>query len=468
MPKKLILVLVFFFFGFSLARAEVIINEIMYDPKGADASAGGEWIEVKNTGSTSVNLTDWIFFENDTNHGITTDGTLEIPPGEYAVISSDITSFENYFTEFSKLLFRSSFSLNDSEKLAIKINKDTPVTDTNSITYNSEWGAKNDGNSLQLINGSWVSATPTPGMANSTPISTPNPIPISEPTPTPEPKTKAVEIQKIKTQITAKTLGFVGLPLSLNATTLGLNGEPLRYGKYFWNFGDGDSKEINLADNHSFSHIYFYPGDYVVSLDYFSNPYIFSNTPDASSQMTIKIIRADISISRVGDEKDFFVELSNNTNYSADLSNWVLASDVKNFIIPRNTILQPKKTIIISPKITNFSVTDKNTLKLMNPEREIVFSLAVVKQDPTTIVQPKISIGIQPLKVTSVSDEQIKVENLEASAMESDMIENNLDGSYLPILSSVVFIGTSAGAVYFIRRKKVIPRDANDFEILDE
>src|SRR3989344_1192178 len=127
MFKKIILVLalVFFLSGFNLARAEIVINEIMYDPKDADANAGGEWIEIKNTGSVSVNLTEWKFFEDDTNHGIVADGASEILPGAYAVISNDVASFKNYFTGFSKLLFKSSFSLNDGEKLAMKINKDT-------------------------------------------------------------------------------------------------------------------------------------------------------------------------------------------------------------------------------------------------------------------------------------------------------------------------------------------------------
>src|SRR5262245_23064613 len=40
-------------------RAEVIISEIMYDPQNTDTNR--EWIELFNTGTSSVNLSGWQF-----------------------------------------------------------------------------------------------------------------------------------------------------------------------------------------------------------------------------------------------------------------------------------------------------------------------------------------------------------------------------------------------------------------------
>jgi len=281
---------------------------------------------------------------------------------------------------------------------------------------------------------------------------------------TAEKKSKTEE-PKIKTQITSKTLGFIGLPVNFSASATGYSGEQLFSGKYFWNFGDGDSKEINLADSQPFTHTYFYPGDYVISLDYYSNYY--ENSPIASSQITIKIIPADISISKVGDEKDFFIELTNNTDYNADISNWFLSSGQKSFIIPRNTILAPKKTLIISPRITNFSIEDKNTLRLMTPEREVAFDYAssIVPIVPTKIaVQPKIS-------TTAIQPPELPEEAVLASAISSGVANNNPTSKLqttITFILSFVFIGASAGAVYFIRRKKIIHQTGSDFKILDE
>ena len=124
----------------SFVFANVSIIEIMYDPKDTDASAGGEWIEIYNNGSAPLDLTTWLFFEANTNHGITADGISLVPPGGYAVISRDLTAFKNFFTEFSGLLFKASFSLNDGEKLAVKSDKEAIPSDE--VTYTTEWGEK--------------------------------------------------------------------------------------------------------------------------------------------------------------------------------------------------------------------------------------------------------------------------------------------------------------------------------------
>ena len=57
--------------------------------------------------------------------------------------------------------------------------------------------------------------------------------------------------------------------------------------------------------------------------------------------------------------------------------------------------------------------------------------------------------------------------NLNALAINTDntVPKNN---SYLPMLASIIFIGISAGAVYFIRQRKVIAKTGDDFEILDD
>jgi hypothetical protein len=285
---------------------------------------------------------------------------------------------------------------------------------------------------------------------------------------------------KIKTQIVGKTFGFVGIPISLQGTAFGLSGEQLHFGKYFWNFGDGDSKEIDLIDaSQPLYHTYFYPGDYVVSLDYFQNHY--SNVPDASNQIMIKIVPADIIISRVGDEKDFFIELSNNTDYNTDLSSWILASDTKSFIIPHNTTLSAKKKIIISPKITNFSITDKETLKLMNSEREVVFDYGASIVPAETVVENL--PAVQPLQTKTLISE---VKNVKNSAIAENLTENSVvlpinevasvessgvlgqsadnaqPSPFIPIVS-IIFIGASAYGVYFIRQKRVVPQSGSDF-----
>jgi hypothetical protein len=217
-----------------------------------------------------------------------------------------------------------------------------------------------------------------------------------------------------------------------------------------------------------------------VALSFYKDDY--SNVPAATSQINIKIVSANIVISRVGTEKDFFVELSNNTGYDADISNWILASAQKNFIIPRNTVLQTKNKMIISPKITGFSVTDKDTLKLINSEGDVIFDYSNPTVSDVRLPQKNSvsDVGIpQDGSPTSGRNSSYNTtRNLSATAFspidteEADSQNDNSNSNafyrLIAIFSFVIFLGISALAVYFIRRKKILPPIGNDFEILDE
>lgn len=67
----------------------VKINEVMYDPEGADAE-GEEWIELYNTGTEPVNLTGWTLGDEDGNWFIFPSFTLN--PGAYVVIHYNATN----------------------------------------------------------------------------------------------------------------------------------------------------------------------------------------------------------------------------------------------------------------------------------------------------------------------------------------------------------------------------------------
>ena len=193
----------------------------------------------------------------------------------------------------------------------------------------------------------------------------------------------------------------------------------------------------------------------------------YKNLPDATDKIIFKVVPADIVISSVGDEKDFFIELTNNANYDTNISKWILVGNNKSFVFPKK---------IISPKITNFSFTDKNNLKLLNPQGEIVFDYPIFISSTVltkTVVQPSMLVSQSSTMTKPLRDaleEKIPVENLLASVAQSDIVKNDSDNLFTTIiyLISFVFIGISAGAVYFLRQKKIISGVGSDFEILDE
>jgi len=56
---KLILILILFIIPVFILAQNVVINEVLYDPDGADS--GYEWVELYNNSTSSVNLQDWYF-----------------------------------------------------------------------------------------------------------------------------------------------------------------------------------------------------------------------------------------------------------------------------------------------------------------------------------------------------------------------------------------------------------------------
>ncbi len=305
----------------------------------------------------------------------------------------------------------------------------------------------------------------------------------SLPQTTTETKTKVTEIQKIKTKIEGETLAFVGIPVEFNAMTTGHMNETLSYGKYFWNFGDGDSKEMDTSNKAKFTHTFFYESEYIVMLEYYQN--YSSEEPDAIDKMTIKVIPANVSISNVGDEKDFFIEITNNTLYDADISKWILLSNQKSFTLPRNMILESKKKIILSPKITGFSFSDKDSLKLLNPQRETMFDYSGVLKPIETQTKNLVS-KISKLNTNEsreavkppfggftakLADAEMPTDNLLANASESDIPLAESSNFNYSIFGLFAFLGISGSTAYFIRnrnRKIIGEANGSDFEILDE
>ena len=66
--KKLLLIALLIFSPLIL-RADMIINEIMYDLPEPGADEGHEWIEVYNSGPAR-NLSSHKLFEDSTSHGV--------------------------------------------------------------------------------------------------------------------------------------------------------------------------------------------------------------------------------------------------------------------------------------------------------------------------------------------------------------------------------------------------------------
>lgn len=119
---------------------DVIINEIMYAPRGDEP----EWIELYNRSNHNINLKNWKVGDSSTLVEITTKD-YELKPKEFLIISRDSTVV-NFYPYISKLIICSLPTLNNSGDVVIV--KDSYNRTIDSTKYLPDWGG-NNGKSLE-------------------------------------------------------------------------------------------------------------------------------------------------------------------------------------------------------------------------------------------------------------------------------------------------------------------------------
>jgi len=505
MSKKFIFVLavVVFFFGFKFASAEsLIINEIMYDLSGSDTtdSKSREWVEIYNSGpEITIDASKWRFYDGSNNRTINGEEDFTVPADAYIVLAGDKTTFLSDHSGFSGIVYDTGMtSLNNTGKTLEILDQDGNPVD--SVDYSSSDGANGDGNSLQLINGEWKASSPTPGVSNqdsgdegsgdeeenTDEENTTDEDSSSDSESATE--TKATATPTLKTKILAKTLAFAGQPAEFS---LDVKYGSLTYttGKYFWNFGDGDSREVINQPGRIF-HTYFYPGEYAVSSEYYKS--YLSQVPDVVSKITIKVVPLTVSISKVGDAKDFFIELTNNSSYEIDISRWAINANGKVFVFPKNTAILSKKQTTVSGRITGFVSGDERNLKLISSAGDVVFDYnppivqtEIIKEAPAPVSAPVkiptvetqnnnvVEVETPEVEIpdqTQILPTQIPADILPAAVVQSDIDVKESSNKYLFLGGLAGFLIITGGFVYFLRRNRVPAnlKEGSDFKILDE
>ncbi len=360
-----------FFLCPAFARADVAINEIMYDLDGGDI----DWVEVQNTGSDIDLTTLKLFISNSTsNHAIVkSTGSSVLHSGDYGVIvGSSVLS--NYTAKWGSTgnIFTSSFTLTN-EGGTVQINNGDKLSPLDSVSYTSSQGAAGDGKSLQNSGSSWISATPTPNDANGESDTNTN----TDTTDTSTTDTattqvvegKTVTVYKISSKIISKTKVVVGIPNSFSALTTGTAHETLYKGRWSWNFGDGTAREY-VEDIGTFTHTFSYPGDYVVTLEYSDNFFGLPG-PSATDRVVISAVTPKVLISNIFYDDKGGIEISNASGIDMDLAGWIIGSGQTNVTFPKNTILLSGKKIMLPGKVLGLDIRQGQTVSLFYPDSTI-------------------------------------------------------------------------------------------------
>lgn len=364
--------------------ASAIITEVMYDLPGTDT--GREWVEVQNTATTETAFGQWKLFESNINHGLNLfQGNATTSPGGFAIFADDPGKFLSDNPQYSGSLFSSSFSLlNTGETLGLKF--DNAIV--HQTTYDTFLGGAGDGNSLQFVGGIWQVGTPTPGNGGSassetsgsstptteggseaggTAATTATSTTTSAPASTNGGTTTWIYKPQIVVSVLSPISGVAGAPITFDATAVGVKKEPLPNARYLWSFGDGGTTEGKKV-----RHTYHYPAVYTVLVDASSGEW------SALDRREIMIHAPELTISRLKEGSDGFIEIRNNGTSEVDLSEWMIKSGSGMFLVPKGTIIGPKKTIPFPAVITNLPA-DPNRTALLYPNAIVVASY--VQQD---------------------------------------------------------------------------------------
>ncbi len=336
----------------AISNANFVITEIMYDVSGTDTDR--EWIEVKNEGSTPLDLSLYKFFEANTNHSLViSQGNQSIPAGGFAVIADKPANFLVDNPSFSGALFDSSFSLSNSgEELSIK---DAEGNITDAVAYDPSIGANGDGNSLQKTESGWKALASTPGKeAGGTSSNTQSAENTSTSTNTTTQQTQTVVsthyvASEIAIQPTTKEeegyfsvsagrnrLSSAGSPVQFSAD-LKTNGTLLNGIEYKWYLGDGF-----IAYGKTIEHIYAFSGDYVVILS--ASGY----GRNSVHRINVKVVEPKLSARHI----DGGIEIKNDGKEEINLFKWSVSVANQNYDVLGDLIVMPGKLLALDSRIT--------------------------------------------------------------------------------------------------------------------
>jgi len=397
-------------------HAQVILTEIMYDITGTDT--GREWIEVQNVGSTSLDFSTWKLAEANTNHKLSVVGDAQLPSQGFAIIVDNVEKFKADNPQFTGLLFDSTFSLsNDGETLVLR---DEALADSDTVTYTPAMGGQGDGTTLQKSGINWISALPTLGSqttatesfhpdpqtgSNTSNASTSSETDMADSSEASDAEkntysshssqstaTISQDIEELQVTSGRSRLGFVGAPLSFDGhikslknsvkdiSTTSLTGA--------WSMGDG-SEYLGS----SLSHTYQFPGDYIV---------IFNATygdTTAVSKTKVKIVAPEVSL---GFDLSGYTRISNNSDFELNVGGWILESEKRRYILPKDTIIAKKSSIKLPGIITKIPFF-KEYIHLANPSGLVEATVRLGEitfkeqpQDPAPLIRLFEGLSYQP------------------------------------------------------------------------
>jgi len=131
---------------------ELVINEINYHA--ATDFNTEDWVEIHNPGNTSIDLTGWVFKDDDNAHSYVIPNGTVINAGGFLVLCRDLAAFSAQFPDVTNAIGDFSFGLSSSGDACRLYNGEGAVVDSVTFTNSAPWPTAPNGGgpTLELIN----------------------------------------------------------------------------------------------------------------------------------------------------------------------------------------------------------------------------------------------------------------------------------------------------------------------------
>ncbi|MEK7659820.1 MAG: lamin tail domain-containing protein [Patescibacteria group bacterium] len=365
-----------------VALASVQISEVQFNPVGTDT--GTEYIILRNTGSASVSLKDWQLYLDEAGYFIF--GDVALAGGVKLIVRLRATGVDTNSEVFHSTA--TSNMGNTSGSVALFNAADRSAS---TIVDFAEWGrspktwesaadtvglwtkgsfidvaSATEGQAL-LRNGTgsgmnaWSignatsAVTPpagtdgTSGDTNTTTSNESSTSAASEASATSgsSSTSAASDTTSYRAKISADTTASIGGVATFAGTLLSPKGEvvTLNSSQYVWNFGDGTTGNGSRVE-----HIYQYPGTYTISL---TVPY---DKQALSDYLRITVSAANARITEVLPGVQGWVEVSNFSNTTLNISRWILSVGNMSFMFPAGTIIAPSSAVVFPASSTKLVI----------------------------------------------------------------------------------------------------------------
>ncbi len=135
----------------TLAEMPIVINEINYNS--ASSFDTGDWIELYNPNNYSVDISGWVFKDDDDTHEFIIPDESIMAEKSYWILARDKNRFQNIYPALNQVVGNFSFGLSSNGDAVRLFNQEGELQDE--VYYGSEapWpvAANGDGPTLELI-----------------------------------------------------------------------------------------------------------------------------------------------------------------------------------------------------------------------------------------------------------------------------------------------------------------------------